>query len=150
MTAHDPDQGGEGRSVAVVIPCYNEEVTIASVVAAFRQCLPQARIVVVDNASSDATGDRAREAGAEVLRETRRGKGFALATGFRAAAEADFVIMVDGDDTYPAEAAPLMLARAREGADMVIGTRLEQHREGAHRPGHALGNRFFVALVRAL
>ena len=150
MTAHDPEHGGEGQSVAVVIPCYNEEVTIASVVTAFRQCLPQARIVVVDNASSDATGDRAREAGAEVLRETRRGKGFALATGFRAAAEADFVVMVDGDDTYPAEAAPLMLARAREGADMVVGTRLEQHQEGAHRPGHALGNRFFVALVRAL
>ena len=150
MAVHDPERGSGGEGVAVVIPCYNEEVAIASVVSAFRRCLPRARIVVVDNASLDATGARAREAGAEVLRETRRGKGFALATGFRATAEADFVIMVDGDDTYPAEAAPLMLARARDGADMVIGTRLEKHEKGAHRPGHALGNRFFIVLVRAL
>ncbi len=150
MKAHDLEARTERQSVAVVIPCYNEEVAIASVVSAFRRCLPSARIVVVDNASSDATGARAREAGAEVLRETRRGKGFALATGFRATSEADFIIMVDGDDTYPAEAAPLMLARARDGADMVIGTRLEQYQKGAYRPGHAFGNRFFVALVRAV
>src|SRR5438445_216394 len=98
-----PSFWGPGQSVAVVIPCRNEERSIGKVVDDFRRALPEAEIVVVDNASTDATAMRAAEAGATVLRESRRGKGFAVVRGFRATRHADFVIIVDGDDTYPAE-----------------------------------------------
>ena len=91
------------NDVAVVIPCYNEAATIGKVVADFRSALPGARIIVVDNASSDDTAAIAEAAGALVLSESRRGKGYALLHGFRAARRARYVVMVDGDDTYPAE-----------------------------------------------
>ena len=112
--------------------------------------IPRARIVVVDNASSDGTGDIARAAGAEVIRETRQGKGFALLAGLRRAHPSDVYLMVDGDGTYPAEAAPLLLARIDAGADMVIGTRLERSDAGAFPTFHHLGNRAFVLVVRLL
>lgn len=139
-----------GERIAVVIPCRNEEATVAKVAGDFRAVLPRARILVVDNASTDATAARAREAGAEVVRENRPGKGFALLTGLRAARESDYVVMVDGDDTYPAEKALEMLSAARAGADMVVGTRLEEAAEGALPGGHTLGNRLFIYLVRLL
>jgi len=107
-------------------------------------------VVVVDNASTDATAELARQAGARVLREPRAGKGFALLTGFREAKGADYFVMVDGDDTYPAEDAAKLLAAAREGADMVVGTRLVGAEAGAFRAGHSLGNRLFNLLVRLL
>lgn len=138
------------EKVAVVIPCHNEATTIAKVVRDFRQALPDARILVVDNASSDTTEEIAREAGAEVFRETRLGKGFALVRGFREASDADYLLMVDGDDTYPAKAAPALLEAARDGADMVIGTRLEEAGEGAFPTGHGFGNRLFIFLARTL
>jgi glycosyltransferase involved in cell wall biosynthesis len=136
--------------VAVIVPCLNEEQAIAKVVADFRAALPAARIVVVDNASTDRTVDAALAAGAEVVRETRRGKGFALLTGLRHATGADIFLMVDGDGTYPAASAPLFVERILAGADMVIGTRLQDAGEGAFPLGHSWGNRMFNAVVRLL
>jgi glycosyltransferase involved in cell wall biosynthesis len=141
---------GSGQSVAVVIPCRNEERTIGKVVDDFRRVLPDAHIVVVDNASTDATALRAGEAKATVLRESRRGKGFAVVRGFRATQNADFVVIVDGDDTYPAEDVHALLDGLRAGADMTIGTRMHSFDQGAYRPGHTLGNRLFIVFVRIL
>lgn len=136
--------------VAVIIPCRDEAPTIAKVVRDFRAALPQARILVIDNASTDDTARLAAEAGAEVLEETRPGKGFALLTGFRAAGDVDYCLMVDGDDTYPAETAHELLAAAERGADMVVGTRLATTERGAFPAGHGVGNRLFIVLVRML
>lgn len=141
---------GPGRRVAVVIPCLDEAATIAKVVADFRSALPGARIIVVDNNSTDGTGDRAREAGASVIRESRGGKGYALQRGFQASRDAEYVVMVDGDDTYPAEEVGKLLTALEEGADMSIGTRLVSHDTRAFPAAHGLGNRLFIALVRLL
>ena len=136
--------------VVVVIPCHNEAETVGKVVADFRAALPDADVLVVDNASTDGTAELARAAGARVVSEPRPGKGFALLTGFRSGRDADYFLMVDGDDTYPAEEAPALLAAAEQGADMVIGTRLAAPDSGAFRAGHSLGNRLFILLVRGL
>ncbi len=145
-----PEAEAAPPRVAVVVPCHNEAATVGKVVRDFRAALPEAQVLVVDNASTDATAETARLAGARVLREPRAGKGFALLAGFRAAKGADYVVMVDGDDTYPAADAVALLAAARAGADMVVGTRLAGAEEGAFRAGHSLGNRLFNLLVRVL
>ncbi|HXT52730.1 MAG TPA: glycosyltransferase family 2 protein [Thermoanaerobaculia bacterium] len=136
--------------VVVVVPCHNEAASVGKVVADFRAALPGAEVLVVDNASTDGTAELARAAGARVVGEPRPGKGFALLTGFRAARDADYFVMVDGDDTYPAEDAHQLLAAAAAGADMVVGTRLSGPEAGAFRAGHSLGNRLFILLVRGL
>lgn len=138
--------------VAVIVPCHNEELTVGKVVADFRAVLPDALVLVIDNASRDRTAEVARAAGAEVIREPRPGKGFALISGFRhaRAAGAEYFVMVDGDDTYPAEDAPRLLAAAEAGAEMVIGTRLATFDEGAFRAGHSFGNQLFITIVRLL
>jgi len=136
--------------VAVVIPCHNEERAVGRVVAAFRHELPDADVVVVDNASTDATVAIATAAGARVVHESRLGKGYALLRGFDAVRGADYLVMVDGDDTYPAEAVRGLLGLAARGADMVIGTRLKEARSGAFRRGHGFGNHLFIWLVRML
>jgi glycosyltransferase involved in cell wall biosynthesis len=150
MTFPHPRAKSSEQTVAVVIPAFNEASSIAQVVTDFRRALPAARIVVVDNASTDRTGALAADAGAEVIRETRQGKGFALLAGLQYAATADIFIMVDGDGTYPADAAPLLIDRIRSGAEMVIGTRLQDAKEGAFPIGHSWGNRLFNAVVRVL
>src|SRR6185503_21268389 len=109
--------------VVVVVPCHDEAASVGKVVADFRAALPGAEVLVVDNASTDGTAELARAAGARVVGEPRPGKGFALLTGFRAARDADYFVMVDGDDTYPAEDVHQLLAAAEAGADMVVGTR---------------------------
>ena len=127
--------------VAVLVPCYNEERTVRRVVDDFRRVLPRATVYVFDNASTDATAAEARAAGAVVVREKRRGKGNVIASMF-AKIDADFYLMVDGDDTYPAEAAPALLAPlVREEADMVVGQRLSTFGEGSFRPLHVFGNK---------
>ena len=136
--------------VAIVVPCYNEAATIAKVVADFRRVLPGAQVIVVDNASSDDTGSIAEDAGAFVLRESRRGKGFALLHGFRAARNARYVVMVDGDDTYPAEDAVRLIEALENGADVAIGTRLADYESTAFRPAHTFGNKLFIWLMRAM
>ncbi len=146
------EAAGEGSPrVSVIIPCHDEAASIGAVVRSFREVLPGAEILVVDNASRDDTAAVAREAGARVVSESRLGKGYALLTGFELAGEADYYVMVDGDDTYPASAVSHLLDAAREtGADMVVGTRLGSTAEGAFPPGHTFGNRFFIFLVRLL
>ena len=146
--ALEPAPGSE--SVAIVIPCRNEALSIAKVVEDFRRALPDALIVVVDNSSTDDTGAVAAAAGATVLHESRKGKGFAVVRGFRVTRDADFVVLVDGDDTYPAESVHALLDGLRAGSDMTIGTRLQTFEDGAYRAGHTFGNRLFINLVRLL
>ena len=110
--------------IAVLIPCYNESRTIEKVVRDFRRVLPEAVIYVYDNNSNDGTGDIAARAGAVVRKERMQGKGNVIRRMFREI-DADCYLMVDGDDTYPAEDAPAMVAAVlNEQADMVVGDRL--------------------------
>lgn len=135
--------------VAVLIPCYNEEAAIATVVRGFRAALPAAAIYVYDNNSRDATVARATEAGAVVRREGRQGKGNVVRRMF-ADIEADIYVLVDGDDTYDAEAAPQMIRQMMaEGADLLTARRVHSHAE-AYRPGHVFGNRMLTGLTSAL
>jgi len=136
--------------IAVLIPCHNEAQTVAKVVADFRQALPQAEVWVFDNASSDGTGELAREAGARVRRVAAKGKGNVVRAMFRDV-DADIYLMVDGDDTYPADAATMLLDDLRSGrADMVVGTRLETHGEASFRRFHGLGNRLVRRCIGGL
>ncbi|MCW6507417.1 glycosyltransferase [Lichenifustis flavocetrariae] len=148
----DEKQPGPIRKVpllAVVIPCRNEESTIAQVVADFRQALPEARIAVFDNASTDETSVLARAAGAEVFREARPGKGHVVRRMF-ADVEADIYLMADGDGTYDAASARRLVDLvACGGYDMVVGARADIGRN-AHRRGHAVGNRLFNHLYGRL
>ena len=133
-------------SVAVLVPCYNEEAAIAKVVKDFRKALPNATIYVYDNASTDRTAAIASAAGAVVMHETQRGKGNVVRRMF-ADVEADIYILVDGDDTYAAAAAPSLVRRLVEGQlDMVNGSRKSEQRE-AYRFGHRFGNRLFSTIV---
>lgn len=138
--------------VAVLIPCKNEAITVGRVVAAFRASLPGAQIWVCDNASTDDTAAVARAAGATVLAEPRPGKGHAMRR-LLAATDADVYIMVDGDDTYDATAAPrLVQALLDERLDMVVGRRVVSDVlvDAAYRRGHQWGNRAFTASVSRL
>ena len=113
-----------GFKVAVLIPCFNEAVSIAKVVADFQTVLPDASIYVYDNNSSDGTADKARNAGAITRHETHQGKGHVVRRMFRDI-EADYYIMVDGDDTYAAATAPAMLHLAIDGLyDLVNAVRV--------------------------
>jgi glycosyltransferase involved in cell wall biosynthesis len=135
--------------IAVLVPCSNEEAAIAAVVRDFRRVLPGAVIYVYDNNSSDRTAARAREAGAVMRLEARQGKGNVVRRMF-ADIDADIYVLVDGDDTYDAEAAPRLIRNAIEtGADLVTARRI--HTEaGAYRPGHVLGNRMLTGLTALL
>jgi glycosyltransferase involved in cell wall biosynthesis len=133
----------------VLIPCLNEEEAIALVVTTVRKLVPEARILVVDNGSTDATADRAREAGAEVLIEKRRGKARAVLCGLEQIEE-PLLIMIDGDGSYPADGIPLLLqAQIQSGADMVVGVRCpaEGH-EKAFRPLHQVGGMAFATVLQ--
>lgn len=133
--------------IAVLIPCYNEERTVAPVVTAFRAALPSATIYVYDNNSSDRTIEIAHAAGAVVRSEQRQGKGHVVRRMF-ADVEADIYVLVDGDDTYEAEAAPRLVKRLlHEGLDFVNGARVSEAVE-AYRRGHRFGNYVLTALVR--
>jgi glycosyltransferase involved in cell wall biosynthesis len=132
-----------GGRVAVLVPCFNEEATIAKVVADFRAALPEAAIYVYDNNSADGTVDVARAAGALVRREMHQGKGNVVRRMF-ADVDADIYVLVDGDATYDATSARTMIARVvEERLDMVVGARVDQH-EAAYRLGHRTGNRLLT------
>jgi len=132
--------------VAVLIPCYNEAATIGDVVKSFRAVLPNARIYCYDNNSWDNTALIAREAGAIVRREPLQGKGHVVRRMF-SDIEADVYVMVDGDATYDAAAAPRLISRLIETqADMVVGARITSEKE-AYRAGHRFGNRMLTGLV---
>ncbi|KFN50857.1 glycosyltransferase family 2 protein [Arenimonas composti] len=134
--------------VAVLVPCYNEGLTIAKVVRDFREALPDAAIHVFDNNSGDDTAARAREAGAEVHAVVRQGKSEVMRRAF-ADVEADIYVMVDGDDTYDAASAGDLVACVAAGADMAVGVRRATG-ESAYRPGHVFGNRMFSAVLARL
>ena len=139
-------------AVAVLVPCYNEALTIAKVVDDFRRVLPDATVYVYDNNSSDGTADIARAHGAVVRTERRQGKGNVVRQMMRDI-DADYYLMVDGDDTYPAEAAPDLLAPLlADEADMCVGDRLSNGTYGEEndRAFHGFGNnlvRFLIKLI---
>jgi glycosyltransferase involved in cell wall biosynthesis len=136
-------------SIAVILPCYNEEAAIAATVAGFRAALPDARIYVFDNNSSDRTVEVARAAGAIVRTERMQGKGNVVRRMF-SDVEADIYVMADGDATYDAAAAPEMIRMMLdERLDMVVGARKSEVEE-AYRRGHRLGNRVLTGLLAQL
>lgn len=138
--------------VAVIIPCYNEEMTVGKVVEDFRRELPGARIYVYDNNSSDATTEMAWSHGAEVVSESRQGKGNVVRQMLRDI-DAECYLMVDGDDTYPAESARALVGPVLSGeADHVVGDRLSNGTYGKEnkRAFHGLGNDLVRALIKLL
>ncbi len=136
----------EGLEIAVIVPCFNEAAAIDKVVRDFRASLPNATVYVYDNNSTDNTAEVARAAGAEVRRETRRGKGNVVRRMFQDI-EADVYVMVDGDDTYDASVAGTLVAKlVDENLDMLVGRRVETH-QAAYRMGHRLGNKVLTGLV---
>jgi len=133
--------------VAVLIPCYNEELSIREVIGAFRSALPAAAIYVYDNNSRDRTCAVAADAGALVRHERQQGKGSVVRRMF-ADVEADVYVLVDGDATYDARSAPSMIATLlEEQLDMVVGRRVSDAGEDAYRRGHVVGN---VALTQTV
>ncbi len=138
-----------GLEIAVLVPCFNEEAAIKKVVDDFKAALPTATIYVYDNNSTDRTYEVAAAAGAQVRKETRRGKGNVVRRMFNDI-EADIYVMVDGDDTYDASRAQeLVDALVEDNLDMVVGRRVETH-QAAYRAGHRLGNAVLTGLVRWL
>ena len=135
---------------AVLIPCYNEEATIGKVVSDFKRTLPDAAIYVYDNNSTDNTLIEAEKAGAIVRKEPRQGKGNVIRQMLRDI-DADCYLIVDGDDTYPAEYAKELCKFVKEGYDMVIGDRLSStYFSENKRPFHNEGNRLVRFLVNKL
>jgi glycosyltransferase involved in cell wall biosynthesis len=133
-------------NIAVLVPCFNEEAAIAKVVQDFRRALPDATVYVYDNMSRDRTSDVASAAGAVVRRELRRGKGNVVRRMF-ADVEADIYVLVDGDDTYDASAAPILIDKLiSDDLDIVSGKR-EATATEAYRPGHVWGNRLLTGLT---
>ncbi|HWA88987.1 MAG TPA: glycosyltransferase family 2 protein [Rhizomicrobium sp.] len=136
----------QNARIAVLVPCYNEEAAITTVVRDFKAALPAATIYVYDNNSKDETVARAREAGALVRTETRQGKGNVVRRMF-ADIEADIYVLVDGDDTYDASAAPALIRKlVEDGMDIVTGQRVATG-QAAYRAGHVLGNRLLTGLT---
>jgi glycosyltransferase involved in cell wall biosynthesis len=136
--------------VTVAIPCYNEATTIQKVVRDFRAQLPDAEILVFDNASTDGSGALAKAAGARVVREKRRGKGHVMQSIFEWV-DADLCVIVDGDDTYFAEDVQLLLAPAAEDrADMVVGDRLRDASPQALTDLHRFGNRAILWVINTV
>ena len=137
------------KSLTIGIPCYNESLTVGKVVTDFRRAFPDARVLVIDNASTDNTAELARAAGAEVVSEPRKGKGYAVQRLF-SITESDYLIMVDGDDTYPAEEAPKLIALAdREVCDTVVGRRTSSE-QAAFKTTHTWANNALCRLIEFL
>lgn len=137
-------------TIAVLIPCYNEHKTIQKVVKDFKGQLPQARIYVFDNNSTDCSGELAEKAGAKVIKEKRQGKGFVVSS-MLFKIKADYYIIVDGDDTYPAEYVhELLKPLIDEKADMVVGQRLNQYEQQAFRKFHVFGNKLICLLLNSI
>ena len=137
------------KKICLLIPCYNEEATVAKVVSDFRRCLPEMEIYVYDNNSTDGTAREALGAGARVVAEPAQGKGNVVRSMFRDI-DADAYVMVDGDDTYPAEALMRVLQPVLDGrADMVIGDRLSNgsYERENRRNFHSLGNNLVRSAV---
>jgi glycosyltransferase involved in cell wall biosynthesis len=133
-------------TVAVLIPCHNEETSIYTVIQKIGEMLPAARIVVCDNASTDRTAEQAKAAGAEVIEELQKGKGNAMRRLFRDV-DADVYIMIDGDNTYGTEIIPEAIKLVQyQGCDMVVGSR--RLHEISQRRGHNFGNQLFTRFFK--
>jgi glycosyltransferase involved in cell wall biosynthesis len=140
----------EQPTIAVLLPCYNEELTIGKVVRDFQTSIPLATIYVYDNNSTDKTAEIALAEGAVVRKEPRQGKGNVIQAMFEDI-DADVYIMADGDDTYPAEAAPEMVKKVIDGYDMVIGDRLSStYFQENKRPFHNFGNKLVRSSINGL
>ncbi|MCB4986929.1 glycosyltransferase family 2 protein, partial [Streptococcus mutans] len=140
------------EKIAILLPAYNEEITIQKVISDFKRVLPEADIYVYDNNSKDRTNELARQAGAIVRFESRQGKGNVVRSMFREI-NADYYIMVDADDTYPADEVQKLLDPLRSGkADMTIGDRLSNgtYAEENKRGFHGFGNNLVRLLVNHL
>lgn len=140
------------KDIAILVPCYNEELTIEKVIDDFQKNIPEAKIYVYDNNSSDRTFEIAKAKGVEVRKEPRQGKGNVVRSMFRDI-DADYYVMIDGDDTYPAEAVHDILKPLVEGtADMTIGDRLSNgtYAQENKRAFHGLGNWLVRKLVNIL
>lgn len=137
--------------IAAIIPCYNEALAIPKVVADFRADLPEAQIHIFDNNSTDGTAAEAIRAGAEVVPVPDQGKGHAVRAAFARLADRDVILLVDGDGTYPAEAAPILVAPILEGrADMVVGARRPERGAKAMSPLRGIGNLLIRGTFRVL
>jgi glycosyltransferase involved in cell wall biosynthesis len=136
--------------IALLIPCYNEELTVADVVRQFRAQLPEADIYVFDNNSNDRTVECARAAGAQVFYERRQGKGYVVQSMFRQV-DADIYIMVDGDGTYPpTEVHRLIEPVLRDEADMVVGSRLHDESSSQFKSLNRMGNKMFLSVLNSV
>jgi len=134
------------QRLAVLVPCFNEEAAIGQVVRDFRAALPQATVYVYDNNATDRTMEVARGAGAVVRRETHQGKGNVVRRMF-SDIDADVYVLVDGDATYDAPSAPVMIAQLLEDRlDMVVAARVHEE-QAAYRRGHVTGNRLLTGFV---
>jgi len=137
------------KSLTIGIPCYNEASTIGKVVDDFKRLFLKARIVVIDNASTDGTAEIAKQHGAEVIKEPRKGKGNAVQRLFREV-HSDYLIMVDGDDTYPAEEALKLIATIeKEGGDTIVGRRTSDDVE-AFKTLHTWANKLLARFIEAI
>lgn len=151
VQAEPTDHVWDGYRVAAIVPCHNEAASVAKVVRDLHQHVPGIEVYVYDNLSTDDTAEIAREAGAIVRHEQLKGKGNVVRRAF-ADIEADIYLMIDGDDTYDAAAAPDMIRALIQGHhDHVLGLRRpEEGAEGAYRPNHELGNKALNAVVGAV
>jgi glycosyltransferase involved in cell wall biosynthesis len=137
-------------SIAITIPCFQEEKTIAQVVTDFKRELPAAKIYVFDNNCTDRTAEFARSAGATVIREKRQGKGHVVATMFEVVTE-DILVMVDGDGTYDPTAVHRLLAPILAGdADMTVAARLQEYTDKSFRKFHVAGNQMVCAIINRI
>ena len=151
--AHADDARGTldaDKTIAVVIPCYNEALTVGKVVRDFQAALPRAVVYVFDNNSTDGTAEAAVQAGAKLVFSPRQGKGNVL-RHMADVVDADIYVVVDGDDTYPAEeAADMVAAFSARHLDMLVGARLVDFERGSFRAFHQFGNRTISLLVSLL
>ena len=145
-----PDAPASTARIAVLVPCYNEAATVGKVVADFRRELPDATVYVFDNNSTDGTADLARQAGAVVFREKKQGKGHVIAAMLEKV-DADYYVMTDGDDTYPADRVrDLLTPLLADQADVVVGKREAVDQDKAYRPFHVFGNRLVCTLINVI
>jgi glycosyltransferase involved in cell wall biosynthesis len=143
----DAKDNQTGLKTAVLIPCHNEEITIGKVIDEMHRELSSATIYVFDNCSTDSTAKVAKEHGAIVIKEPRLGKGYVVESMF-SRIDADTYVIIDGDDTYPANYASKLLEPLLAGdADMVVGARLSNYEDNSFRPLHVFGNNLICRLV---
>ena len=134
--------------VSVLIPCHNEEATIGQLLQSLRDVLPFAELVVIDNASTDATAKIAAASGAVLLTENRIGKGYAVNSGLNYL-NSQYILLIDGDLTYKVSDSVRIISELQNGADMVVATRIHSN-PAAYRQGHKLGNYIFTKLQKKL